>query len=83
MLKQAPAEKLSLGIPFYCWQWQNGVRAGATTYKLAEKNYRKGKNKNRTFDSLLGNASLDIFISLLKWIGLGVYISMMIIVLWI
>ncbi len=36
-----------------------------------------------TFDSLLGNASLDIFISMSKWIALGVYISMMIIVLWI
>jgi spore germination protein YaaH len=54
MVTKAPAEKLSLGIPFYCWQWQNGVRAGATTYKLAEKNYRKGSNRERTFDEFLG-----------------------------
>ncbi|HRY31240.1 MAG TPA: glycosyl hydrolase family 18 protein [Candidatus Paceibacterota bacterium] len=54
MLTQAPAEKLSLGIPFYCWQWQNGVRAGATTYKLAQKNYKKGKNRDRDFDPVLG-----------------------------
>ncbi len=54
MLTKASPEKLSLGIPFYCWQWQNGVRAGATTYKLAEKNYKSGSNKERTFDEILG-----------------------------
>ncbi len=54
MLEIVPAEKMSLGIPFYCWQWQNGVRAGASTYRLAEKNYKKGKNRERSFDEILG-----------------------------
>jgi spore germination protein YaaH len=54
MLKQAPAEKLSLGIPFYCWQWQNGVRAGSTTYNLALKAYKKGTDKTRVYDEVLG-----------------------------
>lgn len=54
ILTQAPAEKLSLGIPFYCWKWQNGERVGSTTYNLASKEYRKGKNKTKTFDKTLG-----------------------------
>lgn len=54
LLTQAPANKLSLGVPFYCWQWQNGVRAGSTTYNLALKAYKKGKDKSRTFDETLG-----------------------------
>jgi spore germination protein YaaH len=53
LLTQAPAEKLSLGVPFYCWRWQNGVRAGSTTYELAEKAYKKGKNKEREYDKEL------------------------------
>jgi hypothetical protein len=52
---------------------------GACLYLL----YAEYTKLEFTFDSLLGNRLLDIFISLLKWIGLGVYISMMIIVLWI
>lgn len=54
ILTQAPAEKLSLGVPFYCWRWQNGVRAGSTTYELAQKAYKKGKNKERSYDKELG-----------------------------
>lgn len=54
LLTQAPAEKLSLGVPFYCWKWQNGVRAGSTTYELALKAYKKGKNKERDYDETLG-----------------------------
>lgn len=57
MLTQAPAEKLSLGIPAYCWQWQDGVKVGSTTYKLAEKAYNKAnkKTRERGFDEDLGS----------------------------
>lgn len=54
MLTKAPPEKLSLGIPLYCWKWQGGVRAGSTTYRLAEKAYKKGKKKMRHFDDVYG-----------------------------
>lgn len=54
MLTKAPAEKLSLGIPLYCWKWQNGVRAGSTTYRLAEKAYKNGSNKMKHFDDVYG-----------------------------
>ncbi|MCB9805671.1 hypothetical protein H6775_00760 [Candidatus Nomurabacteria bacterium] len=56
MLDQAPAEKLSLGIPAYCWQWQDGVRTNSTTYNLTEKAYKKAKksSRSRKFDNELG-----------------------------
>lgn len=54
ILTQAPAEKLSLGVPLYCWHWQNGNRIGSTTYELAAKHYKKGKNKSKTYDVVLG-----------------------------
>lgn len=53
--KQAPAEKLSLGIPFYCYVWQDGKKVGAATYEIAEKNYKKAKKgKTRGFDDRYG-----------------------------
>lgn len=52
---QIPADKISLGIPFYCWVWQDGKKIGATTYEMAEKNYKKGKKpKSRGYDENLG-----------------------------
>lgn len=56
MLTKAPAEKLSLGIPLYCWQWQDGKRVSSTTYRLAEKAYKKinKSNKSRVFNEELG-----------------------------
>ena len=56
VLQQAPANKLSLGIPAYCWQWQDGVRTNSTTYALTEKAYKKAakKTKERKFDDVLG-----------------------------
>jgi spore germination protein YaaH len=54
MLTQAPAEKLSLGVPMYCWHWVDGKRIGSTTHRLAEKNYRKGKDRSTGFDEILG-----------------------------
>jgi spore germination protein YaaH len=56
MLKQAPAEKLSLGIPAYCWQWQDGKKVANVTYPIAEKAWKKisKKNKERFFDEDLG-----------------------------
>lgn len=54
LLTQAPAEKLSLGVPMYCWHWVDGKRHGSTTHTLAQKNYRKGSNKETGFDEVLG-----------------------------
>jgi spore germination protein YaaH len=56
MLTQAPAEKLSLGIPAYCWQWQDGEKVASVTYSLAEKAWKKvnKKYKERSFDENLG-----------------------------
>jgi len=56
MLTQAPAEKLSLGIPAYCWQWQDGEKVASVTYKLAQKAYTAAnkKTKSKTFDEKLG-----------------------------
>lgn len=54
MMTQAPAEKLSLGVPMYCWHWVDGNRIGSTTHGLAEKNYRKGKDRSTGFDEILG-----------------------------
>lgn len=54
MVTQVPAEKLSLGVPMYCWQWQDGTKIGATTYKLAKKAYQKGRNRETGFDETLG-----------------------------
>jgi len=54
--KTVPAEKMSLGVPAYCYEWQENPRKkiGATTYELAEKKYKKGNNKTRGFDSYFG-----------------------------
>jgi spore germination protein YaaH len=54
ILTQAPAEKLSLGVPLYCWHWQDGRRIGSTTYNLAEKMYKKGSDRSRKFDEVYG-----------------------------
>lgn len=56
MVTKAPAEKLSLGIPLYCWQWQDGKRVSSTTYRLADKAYKKinKSEKSRIFNTELG-----------------------------
>jgi spore germination protein YaaH len=56
MLTQVPANKISLGIPMYCWKWDNSVnmKVGGTTHKLAEKEYRKGKDRKKGYDEYLG-----------------------------
>lgn len=54
MLTQAPANKMSLGVPMYCWHWIDGRRHGSTTHELAAKHYRKGKNRESKFDENLG-----------------------------
>jgi spore germination protein YaaH len=56
MLTQTSADKMSLGIPAYCWQWQDGKKVASTTYYLAEKAYKKvnKKNKDRGFNEDLG-----------------------------
>lgn len=56
ILTQAPANKLSLGIPAYCWQWQDGKRVASVAYSSAEKAYNTISQKNRSkgFDKDLG-----------------------------
>jgi len=56
MITQIPSEKISLGIPLYCWKWDNSInmKVGSTTHKLAAKEYSKGKNKSKGYDKVLG-----------------------------
>ena len=56
MLTQIPAEKVSLGIPMYCWKWDDSInmKIGSLTHKLTLKEYQKGKNKDRGYDEVLG-----------------------------
>jgi spore germination protein len=56
-----PEEKISLGIPFYCWRWLDvpGIeqKIGITTHYNANKEYQKAKNKKtreKDFDKDLG-----------------------------
>ncbi len=57
-----PKEKISLGIPFYCWRWMEapGIedqRVGITTFYNANKEYQKAKKKHngeKVFDKDLG-----------------------------
>ncbi len=60
MLTQMPAEKISLGIPLYCWKWDNSInmKVGATTHKLANEAYSKGKDKSKRYDKTLGAEAL-------------------------
>ena len=46
MNTQVPANKVSLGVPAYCWLWSENPRKKITsyTYELAEKAYKKGDN---------------------------------------
>lgn len=56
MKDKVPAEKTSLGIPAYCWQWSESPRKKISnmTYDLAFKAYKKGKNKTNGFDDYFG-----------------------------
>ncbi len=57
MVTQIPAEKISVGIPLYCWKWNNDTneRFGSLTHKLALKEYSKGKKKSKGYDEELGS----------------------------
>ncbi len=56
MKTQIPAEKISLGIPLYCWKWNSdtGSRVGSLTHKLTAKEYAKGKDKSKGYNPELG-----------------------------
>jgi len=56
ILTEVPAEKISLGIPLYCWKWTNGVREGSTSYDAARKAYSAAPRATRWnyFDSISG-----------------------------
>lgn len=57
-LKTTPAEKISLGIPLYCWQWHVGIESkiASVTYPRAKAAYKKFKKKPRenTYDKSIG-----------------------------
>jgi spore germination protein YaaH len=57
MTTEIPAEKISLGLPLYCWRWDNNLnkRVGSTTHKLAEKEYKKGDDRSKGYDENLGS----------------------------
>lgn len=56
MMTEIPSEKISLGIPMYCWKWDDrtSLKIGSTTHKLAAKEYSKGKDKSKGYDEVLG-----------------------------
>lgn len=56
MVTEIPSEKISLGIPLYCWKWDNQInmKVKNLTHKLTVKEYQKGKNKSRGYDDALG-----------------------------
>jgi spore germination protein YaaH len=60
MMTQIPKEKISLGVPLYCWKWddQINMRVGSLTHKLADAEYRKASSKTRKkgYDEDLGAA---------------------------
>jgi len=49
-------DKLSMGIPLYCWRWMDNLneKMDSLTYDLAKKAYSKGKDKSKGFDEDLG-----------------------------
>jgi len=55
MVEQVPSEKLSLGIPLYCWKWTNGVRTRSTTFDISIEELNEGENGSQGYDSTLGN----------------------------
>ncbi len=57
MMTQIPNEKISLGIPLYCWKWddQINMRVGSLTQGLALKEYNKGsRGRKKGYDKDLG-----------------------------
>lgn len=61
MKTQVAPEKMSLGIPLYCWKWDDDInlRVGSLTHKLAEKEYKKGKDRKKDYDEVLGNETFS------------------------
>lgn len=56
MTTQIPSEKISLGIPMYCWKWDDSInmKVQSLTHNLTAKEYKKGKNKSKGYDRELG-----------------------------
>jgi spore germination protein YaaH len=55
MVKQVPPEKLSLGIPLYCWKWTGGIRTRSTTFDISIEELEEGTNGSQGYDSVFGN----------------------------
>ena len=58
MLTQVPSNKISLGIPLYCWKWNNATntKVRSLTHELAQKEYEKGTNTSKGYNRDLGSA---------------------------
>lgn len=56
MTTQIPSEKISVGIPMYCWKWDDSInmKVQSLTHNLTAKEYKKGKNKSKGYDEDLG-----------------------------
>lgn len=55
LLKTVPAEKISMGIPFYCWHWQKGYdkKLESINYSWALK-LKKDTKAKESYDKELG-----------------------------
>jgi spore germination protein len=61
-LKDTPAEKISLGVPFYCWQYEigNGGKIASVTYEIS-KNTQEKYEDNGVFSLYLDSLGAEIF----------------------
>ena len=56
LLPIIPNEKISLGIPLYCWQWQDNVKVASVSYDRAKKAYKEvdDRKKKNSYSKSLG-----------------------------
>jgi len=61
-LKDTAADKISLGIPFYCWQYEigNSRKIASVTYEVSKNTQKKYKD-NGVFSMYLDSLGAEIF----------------------
>ncbi len=62
-LKDTPANKISLGVPFYCWQWEAGnpKKIANISYDRAAETQEKYK-KNGVFKQYIKDYAAEVFV---------------------
>lgn len=62
-LRDTQASKISLGVPFYCWQWEFGgaKKIASITYPIAEATQEKYKD-NGVFKVYLEDVATEVFV---------------------